>query len=138
MKNGRRELIEASELIMPRDAETHDFNPYRTADLELCGEISRRWKWARRIAKIGASLGVCIPIANAALALVWLWSLPPVPPGAGRSGTPVFAALMLAAIGGPLLALLFAIIGGLVGTVLDFIWPTFVDTPETKSREGHV
>lgn len=81
---------------------------------------------------LGAIVGVAVPLANVARVFAWMWSRPPAPPGTGYSGTAGFAALFLALISCPLLALLFGAIGGVLGSILDRTWGT---TPRTHDRK---
>lgn len=94
-------------------------NPYRPPDEQSSKDMRRTWKWVRRLAIFGAAIGVAIPLANVVRVFAWMWSRPPAPPGTAYSGTPGVAAIFLALLGCPLLAVLLGTIGGLLGGILD-------------------
>jgi len=87
----------------------------------------------RRLSISGSVVGVAVPLANVVRVFAWMWSRPPEPPGTGYSGTPGVAALFLAVIGCPLLALLLGAIGGLFGGILDLSWSTIAKSQSNTS-----
>ncbi len=115
-----------------------DDNPYRTPDEKSSGFPRRMWKWVRRLAIVGVVVGAAIPLANVLCVFAWMWSRPPAPPGSGYSGTPGVAALFVAVIGCPLLALLFGAIGGLLGWILDLMWPSVACIQNSTSEKTSI
>lgn len=113
---------------------SRDDKPYRPPDEKSFDSTQRTWKWVRRLSTLGAVVGVAIPLANVVRVFAGMWSRPPAPPGTGYSGTPGVAALFIALIGCPLLALLLGAIGGLFGGILDLIWPAIAKT-QSNTRD---
>lgn len=53
--------------------------------------------------------------------MIWMWSRPPAPFGTALSATPLVAALLVAMVSCPAMALFFGTVGVLIGAIVDLL-----------------
>lgn len=98
-----------------------DNNPYSPPPVETRDRPkTSKWNWAHRFWVTGIAIGFTIPIANVLYVMIWMWSRPPPPLGTALSATRLVAALLVAMVSCPALALFFGAVGVLIGAVVDW------------------
>ena len=93
-------------------------NPYQPPSSEQ--PASDRWSLRHRLAVAHGIFGGAIPVTNAVWIIVNNLGRP-TPPGTVYFGTPSVGALILLFFGAPILAVIFATVGGFLGVMVDLM-----------------
>lgn len=82
-------------------------------------EVAPRYAYVLPL--VGALIGGAVPAAYGVWWLHLFYSQPPLPPGTGRSGTPVLSAIAIILVGTPIGAMTAAAVGFALGFFVDWL-----------------